>query len=540
MIHRGTMYYYNIILILILCVALFGLFGCNNGTSDSEEQVESKSYEYYHIIFHRNYGENDVTVDVAVSIDGNKFPLPDCTDDRIGFDIPTAKKFKSWSSEPTDSGVPYNIGYKYSPLKIKAGKSVDLYAIWDDISYTIIFNANGGSGSMSPQKMTGNASASLSDNTFYRVGYDFVKWDTDPNGNGTSYTNKQSVSSLTTIDGSEIILYAIWEYDHSIIINETTYLYTGFVKVMDSPVTIIGSDDNWRSFVAEDADSIVKGVFPAGRTVTLSPYYIGKYEVTQQLYESVMNSGKNYDKGKDDYCPAYYVNWYHAITFCNKLSLLTEMTPCYSVKVNGNEVNWASLSYNQIPTSSDSNWHSASVNMNADGYRLPTEAEWEFAARGGDQSKSDWTYAYAGVQSSKLIAAAGETSGYYYETDSNVYWLQNDDNLQKYAWYKMYSDKQHQLVGQKLPNRLGLFDMCGNVNEWCWDRYDTNKDNNTAYLTGEVTDPLGIISTGFNRMTRGGECGYMASYCAVTNRYLYFAENENNNSIGFRLARSVK
>ncbi|MBQ3923818.1 MAG: InlB B-repeat-containing protein, partial [Spirochaetales bacterium] len=207
--------YYALIPFFILCAALLGLFGCNADASDSEDSSESAASapqtQYYHIIFHRNDGEMDVTVDVPVPT-GTKFVIPDCTDDRIGFEPTSISVFKYWNTEANDTGDTYEIGAKYKkPKEVKAGESIDLYAIWNwqPGGYTIVFNANGGSGDMSSQYVSFGW-RTLSANTFTRTGYNFTGWNTKSDGTGTSYTNSQSVLNLSTENGASVTLYAQW------------------------------------------------------------------------------------------------------------------------------------------------------------------------------------------------------------------------------------------------------------------------------------------------------------------------------------------
>jgi formylglycine-generating enzyme required for sulfatase activity len=178
------------------------------------------------------------------------------------------------------------------------------------------------------------------------------------------------------------------------------------------------------------------------------------------------------------------VNWYHTIAFCNKLSIANGKEPVYSVS----EVNWSTLVYSDIPTSSDAAWNAATWDTSKNGYRLPTEMEWMWAAMGADKSAQPNT--------------TGRTKAFAGSTGTN--------SIGDYAWYTTNSGSKTHEVGKKTANELGLTDMSGNVWEWCWDRYG-------SYPSGEESDYAGANS-GTYRVERGGGLGSNASSCAVSFR----------------------
>jgi formylglycine-generating enzyme required for sulfatase activity len=204
--------------------------------------------------------------------------------------------------------------------------------------------------------------------------------------------------------------------------------------------------------------------------VAISSFYMGKYPIIQADYQTVMGSNPSYFKG--DNLPAENVNWFDAIEYCNRLSLREGLTPAYIVK--GTEVEW---------------------NRNADGYRLPTEAEWEYACR------------------------AGTTTLYY----SGI----SVDNA---GWYRKNSGQCTHPVGEKEPNAWGLYDMHGNVWEWCGDWYGGEYSG-----SGQI-DPEGA-QMGTNRVLRGGAwCNGAGDLRSAFRPYA--APASRGSKAGFRVARS--
>jgi formylglycine-generating enzyme required for sulfatase activity len=237
-------------------------------------------------------------------------------------------------------------------------------------------------------------------------------------------------------------------------------------------------------------------------TVTLSAFSMGKYQVTQAQYQAVMGalpssltSGTNYGRG-DNY-PVYYVSWYDAIVFCNRLSMTEGLTPAYRISGSTNPADWGA-----VPTSSNSTWNAAVIVSGSTGYRLPTEAQWEYAAKGGDPTANGW-------------------EGYTYSGSNTV---------GDVAWYSDNSSSRTHEVGKKSPNGLGLYDMSGNVREWCWDRYG-------SYSSGAQTDPVGAVS-GADRVARGGCWFNSAAYVRSAFR-IYYPPSDRANGIGFRLVRPL-
>ncbi len=240
---------------------------------------------------------------------------------------------------------------------------------------------------------------------------------------------------------------------------------------------------------SNDGDSDEKPVHP----VTVSSFWIGKYEVTQAEWQEVM--GSNPSNWKGDRLPVEQVSWYDAVSYCNKRSIQEGLQPCYTISGSTDPANWGA-----VPTSSNATWNAAICDWSANGYRLPTEAEWEYAARGGKHSKG---YKYSG-----------------------------SNDISSVAWYDGNSSAKTHEVGTKTANELGIHDMSGNVWEWCGDRYDKR-----YYSKSPGSDPVGAGSGSF-RVLRGGSWYGNDNYCRVAYRL-----NGNpvfrGSNLGLRLARAV-
>ena len=252
---------------------------------------------------------------------------------------------------------------------------------------------------------------------------------------------------------------------------------------------------------------------PAHRVTLTRAFYMCDHEVTQAEFRSVLGSipeNIDHNRGKGDNYPVYYVTWYAAIAYCNKRSIKEGLTPCY--KVDGVS-NWASLSLSSVPTSSNDAWSGASCDFDANGYRLPTEAEWEYAARAGDNRSNALTW-------------SGTSS---------------EGSVSQYAWYKL-GTKFAREVKKKKPNAKGLYDMSGNVPEWCWDEYDKNQYANDK---DGVTDPEGAGSGRVVRNSSGG-ADSPKSVAVTTRRFHnpwdvgYGSYGSTWNGFGFRVVRTVQ
>jgi len=194
--------------------------------------------------------------------------------------------------------------------------------------------------------------------------------------------------------------------------------------------------------------------------VDIARFQLSKYLVTQVQYVELMKTNPSTFKGNEN--PVETITWLDAIHFCNALSVKENLTPYYSIETSTNDIK-------QI--------------VNSKGYRLPTEAEWEYASK------------------------AGSTETRYGELDT-------------IAWYKGNSNAQTHAVGLKQPNQWGLFDTLGNVWEWCSDIYDEE-------IYGEY------------RVFRGGGWFDEDRGCLATNRRRSHPTSFKIDDLGFRIAKSV-
>jgi formylglycine-generating enzyme required for sulfatase activity len=294
-----------------------------------------------------------------------------------------------------------------------------------------------------------------------------------------------------------------------------------------------------REMIRMNGDTVTgsgsAGVFIAGKTTTLTSYQIAKYETTWELWDEVAawakkhgytltsdsgyqghqvvgafpevgtaNESHGWTKEQKTIRPVTYISWQDAIVWCNAYSETSGLEPVYTA---GDGKTVLKNATNSMACDG------AVIKTGANGYRLPTEAQWEYAARGGNPEDTiNWNYIYAGT------SATGTEAG----------------QLGDYAWYNMNSynvgvdDKNYGAhpVGTGAANSAGLYDMSGNVWEWCWNKYD-------SVDMGFGTDPAGP-EAGVFRIVRGGNWTFSAAFCAVSYRYYNYPSGKLN-ALGFRV-----
>ena len=348
-------------------------------------------------------------------------------------------------------------------------EDVTLFAKWVSEMYTITYDSNGATGGTVPKTVQVEKGSSfvISANTgnLTKTGYAFTKWSTSTDGeSGQTYAPGDSL-----IPSKNMTLYAQWGKDYA------------------AMVTVPGG-----SFYLDVPNK-------TRPKITLSSFQIAQYELTYELwlevYRWAIDNGYNVGSAKKgyaandaykDFVPATDISWNEACVWLNAYSEYKGLEPVY---YRGNIV-WKDYT----STSGSFSW-----NQTKNGYRLPTECEWEFAAGGGSEEEHD-----------KYIYAGSNTIG-------------------DVAWYSANSGNEVHKVGTKKANKLGLYDMSGNVKEWCF-------DYSADWGTGELTNP--VHWNGSNKIKRGGSLAY-TSYSKIYERDSA-ASTDSCYDCGIRIARNAE
>ena len=223
----------------------------------------------------------------------------------------------------------------------------------------------------------------------------------------------------------------------------------------DSESTDDYTSPNIGTLVYVPAGSFQRYATATNISIISQPFRMSEHEITRSQFSAIMGTDPSHtavSTGTDD--PVQSVSWYDALAFANKLSIEEGLTPVYSVTVGGTTIDWEALAYGSIPTVSDDDWDAATADWDADGYRLPTEMEWMWAAMGADHDAQP-----GAMQDGVNVSGYTKPFAGYDGTNS----------IDDYAWYDLNSSGKTHPVGTKLPNELGLYDMSGNVWKWNWD-----------------------------------------------------------------------
>ena len=327
---------------------------------------------------------------------------------------------------------------------------------------------------------------------------------------GNVYLDGERIGNISA--NRSATLTDIQSGSHSIEIQYPSYTEKKFITVYENRTANLSftykknktADIPSTSSVAEGSDIpemvyVPGGTFQMGSTyksftspvhsVSLSSFYISKYEIKQDQYKAVMGEDPSQHKGVN--MPVDKVSWFDACEYCNALSRKAGYTPVYIIKKSTAKTKDGKID--------KSKW-SVTCNWNADGFRLPTEAEWEYAATGGSKSRG---YIYSGSNDA-----------------SDVSWNKTTG-----------AGSKPKPVGTKKANELGIYDMSGNHWEWCWDWYG-------SYSSGNQTNPKGP-STGSKKVERGGAYYADAELCHVKYRLMCPPGTEYS-SITVRIVRPAR
>ena len=409
--------------------------------------------------------------------------------------------FQGWATSKTGN-VSYCNQQVVKNLVPTGGAVLKLYAIWSPISYTIQFDANGGEGTMASQTAQYDEGLALTRNAFSWTNHVFYGWATNSMGSAV-FKDSDNVINLCSVDKGIVTLYAVWDGPREYLVVDL--LSKGAnnrydITMMDEPPPSGFNEDEYKT-TKMVLRRIMPGTFTMGsptnaighseretqHEVTITrQFYIGIYEVTQKQWELVMGT-----------TPSSYVG---------------DMRPVGNISYDdirgsGKDAMWPFS--DSVDNGSFMGRMREKTSLHFD---LPTEAQWEYACRAGTTTDLN---SGKNMDNTRQDTNMNEVGRYGY---NNGYYGGIKDNRGGYSDY-------HTTVGSYSPNLWGLYDMHGNVSEWCLDGWQANLG------ASAVVDPSGVING--SRVWRGGDYRCEAQECKSDSRS-NLNSNARNNWLGFR------
>lgn len=382
-----------------------------------------------------------------------------------------------------------NIDFSGSALSgwSKGEKIGDIYlnAKWEPKTISVSFDSCEGS-SVKSQVITYNSITTQPEDPVYND-YTFMGWYFDPEQTIICNFSKPFIFPKSFEDTESVTLYAKW----------------GKFVYVEGATVAYDTENNRISQLLADGEEIPLSWNHTGKRIIYN-LYVSDHEIIQSEYTKYCSySGKNNNErpNQDSYKPVTFVTWNDAIVYCNLRSIAENLTPAYSLDGKTNPADWTGIGGDAeskyCGSSGDYGWRNIICDRSANGYRLPTYYEWEYIARDG--------------------------------SDLSHYEYSGSDNIDNVAWYKENSSDYVHYGKCKIPNALGIYDMSGNVAEWCWE-------------TGDEKDPYNPPYTLYYAYIKGGD------YTDITDtdrpflktRYISTIQRQTRlERIGFRIVRTV-